>query len=189
MQLLNLCRFQCWEVCLLFNAPEIFTNIPDIAQMYDINETQSDELETALEKLDNNIFLDKMDAETCGRWENILEITAFDDDTLDDRRFRIKSKILEKLPYSYRVIVKKLDVLCPDGYAFIIDDARLSVTVKLSLKTEKKLKDVVDLLEHALPLNMTYVVTLMWNDYSTYASYTHAEMAENTHEELRAKQL
>ena len=99
----------------MFNAPEIFSNIPDIAQIYEINDSQSDELDEALEQLDNNIFLDKMDVETCARWEDILEITSFDDDKIEDRRFRIKLKILEKLPYSYRVIIKRLDFLCPDG--------------------------------------------------------------------------
>ena len=173
----------------MFNAPEIFTNIPDIAQIYEINNKQSDDLDQALAQMDDNIFLDRMDEATCKRWEGILEITAFDDDTIDDRRFRIKSKILEKLPYSYRVIIKKMDVLCPDGYTFIIDDDRLSVEAKLSLKSKKMVKDVDELFDNVIPLNMTYVVSIIWNTHAVLSRYTHEELSKLTHKELREKVL
>ena len=171
----------------MFNAPEIFTNIPDIAQIYAVNDKQSDDLDKALAQMDDNIFLDKMDSETCSRWESILDITRFDDDTLEDRRFRIKSKVLEKLPYSYRVIIKKLDVLCPDGYTFIIDGDRLSVEAKLSLKSKKMMQDVDDLFDNVIPLNMTYVVSIIWNTHRVLANYTHEELSKFTHRELRER--
>ena len=171
----------------MFNAPEIFTNIPDIAQIYEINNKQSDDLDRALAQMDDNIFLDRMDAETCLRWEKILGITAFDDDTIEDRRFRIKSKVLEKLPYSYRVIIEKMDVLCPDGYTFIIDDDQLSVEAKLSLKSQKMIKDVDELFDNVIPLNMTYVVSVLWNSHAVLSKFTHEELSRFTHQELREK--
>ena len=173
----------------MFNAPEIFTNIPDIAQIYEINTKQSDDLEKALAQMDDNIFLDRMDEGTCKRWEGILDITAFDDDTLEDRRFRIKSKILEKLPYSYRVIIKKMDVLCPDGYTFIVDDDRLSVEAKLSLKSKKMINDVDELFDKVLPLNMTYVISIIWNTHETLGKHTHEKLSNYTYKELRERVL
>lgn len=137
--------------------------------------------------MDNNIFLDKMDAETCTRWENILELTALDDDKIEDRRFRIKLKILEKLPYTYRVILRKLDILCPDGYVFIIDDAHLSAEVKLSLNSQKMISDVDKLFDEVLPLNMTYVVSIIWNMHEAFERYTHNELSVYTHQEMREK--
>lgn len=173
----------------MFNAPEIFTNIPEIAHIYELNNKQSNELEQALERLDNNIFLDRMDAETCERWEKILEITAFDNDTLKDRRFRIKLKVLEKLPYSYRVIVKKLDNICQDGYVFVIDDKKLSAEVKLSLKSKKMITDVDKMLDNTIPLNMTYVVSIIWNMHEVLGKYTHGSLGTLTHQEMREKVL
>lgn len=170
----------------MFNAPDIFTNIPDIAQIYEINDSQSYELEQALERMENNIFLDKMDAETCKRWEDILEITSFDNDTIEERRFRIKLKILEKLPYSYRVIIKKLDIICPNGYVFIIDEERLSVETKLSLKSKKMIDTVDKLFDEVLPLNMTYVVSIIWNMHNVIANHKHGILTNYTHEEIRA---
>ena len=169
----------------MFNAPEIFTNIPDIAQIYAINDAQIEELERAVEQMDSNIFLDTMDKETIERWENILMLNPMDNDTLEDRRFRVKSKILEKLPYSYRVIIRKLDALCPDGYTFIINDSKTNVETKLALKSKKMISDVERFLDEVLPLNMTFVVSIMWNQYSLLAGHTYRELAEYTQGDIR----
>lgn len=169
----------------MFNAPEIFTNIPDIAQIYAINDEQIAELEDAVDQMNDNIFLDSMNEEMIARWEKMLDIIPLDDDTLDDRRFRVKSKVLEKLPYSYRVILAKLDTLCPDGYQFIIDEDRLSVETKLALKSKRMITDVDEMLEDVLPLNMTYVVSILWNQYETLARYTHEHLASYTQKQLR----
>ena len=173
----------------MFNAPEIFTNIPDIARIYEINDRQSDDLDRALAQMDDNIFLDRMDEATCLRWEKILGITALDDDTLDDRRFRVKAKVLEKLPYSYRVIIEKLDTLCPDGYTFIIDDDRLSAEAKLALKSKKMIKDVDQMLDNVMPLNMTYVVSVLWNSHEVLGRFTHEELSVLTYQDMREKEF
>ena len=83
----------------MFNAPEVITMIPDIKKIYDINDTQCEQLEASVETLDKNIFLDTMDESTIERWEKILEIFPFDDDTLNDRRFRVKGKVISEFEF------------------------------------------------------------------------------------------
>lgn len=169
----------------MFNSPVIFSNIPDIAQIHEINETQSDALEKAIEEMDQNIFLDTMNEHIITRWEAMLGITPLDNDTLDDRRFRVKSKVLEKLPYSIRVIEHKLDTLCPDGYSMTINDDLTEVIIKLSLTSKKMIEDVGVLMEEILPLNMLYNVSIIWNQYGVLSQLTHSQLAESTHQELR----
>lgn len=169
----------------MFNAPSIFTNIPDVAHIYELNEQQGEELDSILETMDNNLFIDKMDIYACSRWEKVLDIVPLDDDTLEDRRFKIKAKMLERLPYSYRVIVQKLDTLCPEGYTFIVDEGRTSAQAKLALKSKKMIKDVSDFIDDVLPLNMTYVVSILWNQYRNFTTLTHEQLKSFTHKELR----
>lgn len=169
----------------MFEAPEIFTNIPEIAQIYAMNDKQGEDLESAVDRMDRNIFLDSMDEATIKRWENILQITPLDTDTVEDRRFRVKSKVIEKLPYSHRVILRKLDILCPLGYEMILSDDKTDVLVKLALKSRNTIEDVDKMMDEMLPLNMTYIVMVLWNDYNTISKYTHEELAVFTYGSIK----
>lgn len=169
----------------MFNAPDIISNIPDIAQIYKINEAQCNELDAAVEMLNQNIFLDTMNEDMIASWEELLGITPVDNDTVEDRRFRVKSKVMERLPYSIRVIWNKLDTLCPDGYVMTLDDNLIKAHVKLSLKSKKMIEDVKVLLENTLPLNIFFDVSIIWNQYVVYESMTYDDLQKYTHTAMR----
>jgi hypothetical protein len=170
-----------------FDAPGIIENIPDIATIYETNDEQADELDDAIETLDDNIFLDDMHEDQIVRWENILKISPATDDSWDDRRFRVKTKVLERLPYSYRVIINKLETLVPDGLEISVDADRLHLDISLALRSAKMLADVGEMLEKMLPLNMTYTIIILYNQYSIYINrWTHGQMHAYTHEQLRS---
>ena len=75
----------------MFNAPELILKIPDIAQIYEKNEKQEQEIDEAIEKLDRDIVIDTMSVDKVERWEQIFNITPSDTDTLNERRFRVKN--------------------------------------------------------------------------------------------------
>ena len=169
----------------MFNAPIIFSNIPDIAKIYEINDKQCDDLEKAVDELDGNIFLDYMNEHMISNWENLLNITPLDDDTVDERRFRVKSKVIERLPYSIRMIKRKLDTLCPDGYTLALNDQLTEANIKIALKSSKMIDDVAELMEDMLPLNMIFKVTIIWNQYGTLTQLKHSQLATLTYKEVR----
>ena len=170
-----------------FDAPGIIENIPDIATIYETNDEQADELDEAIETLDDNIFLEDMHEDHIVRWENILKISPATDDTWDDRRFRVKTKVLERLPYSYRVTINKLETLVPDGLSVVVSDDRLHIDISLALRSVKMLADVNELMEKMLPLNMTFTIIILYNQYSIYINrWTHGQMHAYTHEQLRS---
>lgn len=150
----------------MFEAPEIIIQIPDIKQVYKAVDKQIEKLTAAVDQMEKDIFLESMGEEKIKLWEKMLRIKPLDDDTLSDRRFRIQSKVLEKLPYSYRVIVRKLTALAPDGMEITRTDK--NVTVKLAIASKKKIKDVAELLEVTLPLNMNYEVIIMFHTYGFF---------------------
>lgn len=150
----------------MFEAPEIIIQIPDIKQVYDAVDKQIEKLAAAVDQMEDDIFLESMGEEKIKLWEKMLRIKPLDDDTLSDRRFRAQSKVLEKLPYSYRVIVRKLTALAPDGMEITRSDK--NVTVKLAIASKKKIKDVAELLEVTLPLNMNYEVIIMYHTYGFF---------------------
>ena len=96
---------------MLFNAPEVFTQIPEIKQIYRMNDRQAAELDRASENLWNDIYLTGMGSEKLLLWEKILGIRPYDTDTMEERHFRVRSRVLEKLPYTYRVVKRKIEEL------------------------------------------------------------------------------
>ena len=150
----------------MFEAPEVIIQIPDIKQIYEAVDKQMEKLRAAVDQMEDDIFLESMGEEKIKLWEQLLIIKPLDDDTLSDRRFRIQSKVLEKLPYSYRVIVRKLTALAPDGMEITRSDE--NVIVKLAIASKKKIKDVAEMLEVTLPLNMNYEVIIMFHTYGFF---------------------
>lgn len=173
----------------MYDAPEIILKIPDIAQIYDYNEIQEEELEAAVEELNDDIMLDTMHIDIIERWEKILNINPLDDDTEEDRRFKVKAKVNEKLPYSLRVLKRKLDTLCPGGYSMEISEDRTNLNVKIALTSKKMRSAIADMLEEMLPLNMLYSTQIMYNTWGMLENYTWGELESRTWEQLRSEVL
>ena len=173
----------------MYDAPEIILKIPDIAQIYDYNEIQEEELEAAVEELNDDIMLDTMHIDIIERWEKILNINPLDDDTEEDRRFKVKAKVNEKLPYSIRVLKRKLDTLCPGGYSIEMPEDRTNILVKIALTSKKMRSAIADMLEEMLPLNMLYSTQIMYNAWGMLENYTWGELESRTWEQLRSEVL
>lgn len=152
---------------MLFNAPEIFADIPEIKQIYSMNDRQAGELDRAAENLWDDIYLTSMDKGKLLIWERILGIRPADTDTTEERRFRVRSRVLEKLPYSYRVVKRKIEALAPGRIAFSVDGKRESALIKIDLKSKQMFSDAAAFVERVLPLNMTYEVRIMYNTWET----------------------
>lgn len=173
----------------MFEAPEIIKNIPDIKQIYDINEMQGDALDQTVEQIDSDMNLDEMDASTVERWETILKIVPARSDTLDVRRFRIKTKITDSMPYTYRALERKLDDMCAGAYDIVIDRVNQSIKVNLGLASQKKINDVMNMLEEMVPLDMIIDTSVLYNAHGYLAQYPHCILAQFTHKELREMEL
>ena len=169
----------------MFEAPELIASIPDIKAIYGYNDIQSSDLEDALRRLDDSTSLEDMDETTCERYEKMLSLVAKDTDTLNDRKFRIRGKILDALPYSYRSIIKQLDSLCTAGYTLSAEENLTGLTVKVALSSKAMKEDIAHLLENVIPLNMWLDVLVLWNNYARVGEKTHKELGTKTQEAIR----
>lgn len=170
---------------MLFDAPRIFIDVPDISEIYRINESQIADIDSAVIQMDNDLFFDTMGEDIIKRWERILKIIPFDDDTLATRRLRIQSKVFVKLPYSYRAIEGKLKTLCPNGLSFNVDYDSMTVDVQLVPSVERMRSEIEIMLDDILPLNMLFKVTTKYNPYENLKSFTHGQLASMTHKQMR----
>lgn len=142
----------------------------------------------------NNVFLDQfietLTENGCKRWEKILNIQPKGTDTLEVRRFRIKSRINEDLPYTYKALVNVLNSLCGEGQYTINlynNEYRLKILIELTVK--KLFDEVESTVKRMIPANLILEVDLRYNQHKTLSKYTHKQLSKYTHIELREEVL
>ena len=172
---------------------KIIDYLPDVVRGYaefiGIAAGQQKEFERAWDRADSLLadqFILTAGESGISRWESILDIVPKGTDTLDDRRFRVLTRLNEDLPYTLPKLREMLSNLCGGKYTAELIDYTLSV--KLGLAAKSNYSDVVTLLERVLPANMTADVSLLYNRYSMLTPYTHEQLHAYTHDELRTEE-
>ena len=173
----------------MFDAPSLIKNIPDIAKIYEINDRQIEKLEEDVDQIDSDIMVDTMSDDALKHWEKIYSLSVGDDESLDDRRTKVKGKMLEKLPYTYRVLVRNLDALLTTGYELYVDEDLTELMVKVNLTGKYLISNVEKLLDDMVPLNMVLNVELMYNTYGLLSSFTHGQLSAYTYQDLKDELL
>lgn len=99
-------------------------------------------------------FVHEADEKGVALWEKMLKIKRRTTDTLEYRKFRILSKINNKLPYTIRSLKQLLNSLCGEGNYRVSLDPQ---SYELHFSFFKKVEDVLNLkatLEEMVPLNI-----------------------------------
>ena len=159
--------------------------IPDLEQLYEAVDDQIEKLNEDIEQLDEDVFFENMSEKRVKRWETMLSLTPKDTDSLDERRFAVQTRVVDKLPYSYRIILSDLHALDPEA-TMEIDWETLKVIVRIALSSSSMVGDVHDLLEKKLPLNMIYEIIIMYNTNEQVAVYTHDQLSAWTHDYIKS---
>ena len=120
------------------------------------------------------------------RWESMLGISPKDTDSLNERKFRILTKLNQELPYTLRKLEQALTNLCGnDMFSINVNSAEYHIEIKLGVGNQNNYQEVVDVLKKMIPANMTQRVQIMYNNHNVLSKFTYAEMTAYTHERLR----
>lgn len=122
------------------------------------------------------------------RWESMLGISPKDTDSLDERKFRLLTKMNQELPYTLRKLEQALTNLCGNNmFSVEVNAAEYHVEIRLGLVNQNNYQEIVDVLKKMIPANMTQWVQIMYNNHNVLSRFTHAEMIAYTHERLRSE--
>lgn len=118
--------------------------VRDYAEFQGITGAEQPEFENAWAAVDdllNNQFIKTAGNLGLSRWEKILGITPKGTDTLDDRRFRVLTRLNEELPYTLPQLRVILESLCGAGN-YSADVADYTLLVKVGVAAKKNFQDV-----------------------------------------------
>lgn len=104
-----------------------------------------------------NQFIETADLPTIRRWEGVYRITPLPSDTLETRRMRILAKFMQRLPFTWKVLLEYLDIFS-DHYTPTRDFARRHFGLQIVLHDNLKLPELAQNLRTLLPANMTVTV-------------------------------
>lgn len=122
------------------------------------------------------------------RWEVMIGISPKDTDTLDERKFRILTKLNQELPYTLRKLEQVLTNLCGNNmFSIKVNAEEFHIEIKLGVANKNNYQEVSDVLKKMIPANMTQTVKIMYNSQTVLTKFTHAQLAAYTHEQLRSE--
>lgn len=185
-----------YEVKLVMNKalleylPPILQNVYELSAICAAQTPTFLEIEKAIETVLNNQFVESADISSIIRYEKMMGISPRGTDTLEDRRFRLKNRIMGDLPYTQTALQHKLSTLCGEnGFSLSIDYTAYVIKVKLELTAKNQMDEVKSTLADMLPANMLYDVSIRYNQHYKLAVYTHSHLAAKTHETIRNEVL
>lgn len=133
-----------------------------------------------------------MDATEYGvmRWESMLNISPKATDTLDERKFRILTRLNQELPYTLTRLREVLTTLCgANGFAIDLQANEYSITIKLGVGNHNKYTEVQNLLYKMIPANLTQYIDFLYNSHQMVGLCRHIDLAAFTHTQVRNEVL
>ena len=174
------------QVDMMLKVPDVLKPVREIKAIIGTENVEFNQLNAAIATYLNNNFVESADDYGISRLETILSIAPKLTDTLDERKFRVLSRINEQLPFTVRSLEQQLETLCgPNGYTVEVIPDQYLLKVRVELTAKSKIDDVRNLLNRIVPANMIIDLDLLYNQHSMFAGYTHAELAAYTHQQLR----
>ena len=107
------------------------------------------------EMLLNETFIMTAGEYGISRLESILNIIPNIDDSLEDRRLRILSRWNNEIPYTWRVLIQKLNSICGVGnYTVELNNDKYIIKLDTKMNTQSQYDDLLFLLNRILPVNL-----------------------------------
>lgn len=105
---------------------------------------------------------------------------------MDDRRFRVLTRLNEELPYTLPQLRVILGTLCGAGnYSAEVEEGTYQLVVKIGLAAKNNFSDVASLLDRVVPENMVVTLLQLYNTHGELGRFTHAQLSTFTHDQLR----
>lgn len=143
------------EVKLLSFLPEFIQEYREIKHILNSEQPEIQKLEDETEIIKNNQFILTCDVNGIEKFENLLGISPMPDDTLDARISRVITRWNDSIPYTFRGLQEKLNIMCGEGNYLLIpnfNEYELEIVVSLPLSGQADELDYM--LSYMIPANI-----------------------------------
>ena len=178
------------EVDISVYLPEVVKHYREIVGITEAENPELTMLWTSADSVFLDQFIETLTDNGCKRWEKILDIKPRDTDTLQVRRFRIKARINEDLPYTWRALEKVLDTMCGKGaYAMTLYNEEYRLVILLELTVKKLFDEVEQSVKRMIPANLILDIRLRYNTWGQVKVLTWGDLKNRTWKDVKEEVL
>ena len=145
------------NVNLLSYLPDFMQEYREIRRIMESEEPELKLLWELLKNVFNNQFIQYCDEEGISKFEEMLGLHRYENDTLEIRIFRVLTYWNDQIPYTWRVLVNRMDQLCGAGNYELrpnFNVYELEITTKFD--DAKKYDELNNMLKTILPANLGF---------------------------------
>ena len=145
------------NVNLLSYLPQFMQEYREIRNIMASEEPELRLLWELLRKVFNNQFIQYCDEDGISKFEEMLGLHRYENDTLEIRIFRVLTYWNDQIPYTWRVLVNRMDQLCGAGNYELrpnFNVYELGITTKFD--DAKKYDELNNMLKTILPANLGF---------------------------------
>ena len=169
--------------------PEVLQDSPEFRAIAAAVDDQAQKLQ----RRQSTMLLDKRIGSASGdvisRWERVLSLESNPALSLDERRYRILTRIRLRMVMTLRKLREQLSQLTDEGATVSVDYARRLLKVQLALKSKHNHSTVDKLLRETMPANLVIVIEQLYNRWSDYNSCTWRDLSAKTWRQIREEVL
>lgn len=174
------------EICPHNSLPGMLKPIQDLKALCNRYGVELEKLYSNISELFNDQFISTASVDVISKWEERLQIVPKATDTLDERRFRILTKINDKPPYTFNYVENKLVEFCGRGnFRLILDPELYSLLVQLSDDSISNTETIAIWLKQLIPANLTFTIERFRSRHNELNVFTHEELSAYTQDEIK----
>ncbi len=166
--------------------PKVLCEIYEISLLLKLYNEELSLLWQGCEDALSDRFLSSLTENGLKRFEKLLNLKKSSDLSINERRFRIKSELCSRLPFTLRVLTKQLNALCGAGnYEILVDYEGKKVSVYIAEIAKSNIEATKNMLFKMLPANLIIEVSLLYRQNKMLNSFTHKKLSEYQHNYIR----
>lgn len=147
------------EVDLVSYLPPFMTEYKEIRAALKAEDPEFRLAWKAADRTLHNAFIETADKYGVERFENILKIFPSAEDTIESRKKRIATRWMNVLPYTERMLLEKLTVLCGEhNFILIKKYAQYRLELEVDLELYGQVEELERMLGEMIPCNMVVVI-------------------------------
>jgi len=147
------------EVDLMNYLPLFMQDFKEIQVTFEAENPEFILVWTAADETLKNEFIETADEYGISRFESILGILPYDEDTLESRRARVAARWFNTIPYTMKSLLAKLKTICGDTDFTLTHDFETGYTLTLvtNLENYGQVEELEAVLVSWLPANINFV--------------------------------
>lgn len=142
---------------LIEYLPDFMQKFSEIKELMRVTNIESDQIYPLIGKNLDEAFIEDCSEYGIRKYENCLHIIPDESETLETRKLRVLMRWYDYAPYTFRVLVNKLNMICGvNNYDLQVDFENYHFKIITELGTYGSIDELAHMFESILPENIFY---------------------------------